>query len=80
MPMFRSAYGGTYTVTGAPVVVNDLASQITGSIAGLLIAALLVMARRCCSCSAAGRGSYRWRSRSPPPGSRSGCCRWSEAR
>jgi uncharacterized protein len=44
MPMFRSAYGGTYTVTGAPVVINDLASQITGSIAGLLIAALLVMA------------------------------------
>ena len=26
MPMFRSAYGGSYTVTGAPVVVNDLAS------------------------------------------------------
>ena len=42
--MFRSAYGGTYTVTGVPVVINDLASQITGSIAGLLIAALLVMA------------------------------------
>ena len=44
MPMFRSQYGGTYTVTGEPVVVNDLASQITGSILGLLIAALLVMA------------------------------------
>jgi uncharacterized protein len=44
MPMFRSAYGGTYTVTGVPVVTNDLASTITGSIAGLLIAALLVMA------------------------------------
>ncbi len=44
MPMFRSAYGGTYTVTGVPVVVNDLAGEITGSIAGLLIAALLVMA------------------------------------
>jgi uncharacterized protein len=44
MPMFRSAYGGTYTVTGEPVVVNDLASQITGSILGLLIAAVLVMA------------------------------------
>jgi uncharacterized protein len=44
MPMFRSAYHGTYTITGVPVVVNDLASQITGSIAGLLIAALLVMA------------------------------------
>ncbi|HEX3978250.1 MAG TPA: MMPL family transporter [Solirubrobacteraceae bacterium] len=44
MPMFRSAYGGKYTITGVPVVINDLASQITGSIAGLLIAALLVMA------------------------------------
>ena len=44
MPMFASAYGGTYTVTGAPVVVNDLASEITGSIAGLLVAAVLVMA------------------------------------
>ena len=44
MPMFRSTYGGTYTVTGAPVVLDDLSSQITGSIAGLLIAALLVMA------------------------------------
>jgi hydrophobe/amphiphile efflux-3 (HAE3) family protein len=44
MPMFRSAYGGTYTVTGAPVVVEDLASQITGSIGVLLIAALAVMA------------------------------------
>ena len=44
MPMFRSAYRGTYTITGVPVVINDLAGQITGSIAGLLIAAVLVMA------------------------------------
>jgi hydrophobe/amphiphile efflux-3 (HAE3) family protein len=44
MPMFASAYGGTYTVTGAPVVAHDLAEEITGSIAGLLIAAVLVMA------------------------------------
>ena len=44
MPMFRSAYGGTYTVTGVPVVVNDLASTISNSIAGLLIAVVLVMA------------------------------------
>ena len=44
MKMFRSAYHGTYTITGVPVVINDLAGQITGSIAGLLIAALLVMA------------------------------------
>ncbi len=44
MPMFQLAYGGTYTVTGVPVVINDLASQITGSIGVLLIAALIVMA------------------------------------
>jgi uncharacterized protein len=44
MPMFRSGYGGTYTITGVPVVINDLAGQITASIAGLLIAAVLVMA------------------------------------
>jgi uncharacterized protein len=44
MPMFRSAYHGVATVTGVPVVVNDLAGQISGAIAGLLIAALLVMA------------------------------------
>jgi uncharacterized protein len=44
MPMFRLGYGGTYTVSGVPVVTNDLASEITGSIAGLLVAAVLVMA------------------------------------
>jgi hydrophobe/amphiphile efflux-3 (HAE3) family protein len=44
MPMFRLGYGGTYTVSGVPVVTNDLASEITGSIAGLLLAAVLVMA------------------------------------
>ncbi len=44
MPMFASAYGGTYTVSGEPVVVNDLATKISDSIAGLLIAAVLVMA------------------------------------
>jgi len=44
MPIFASAYGGRYTVTGAPVVVNDLASEITASISGLLVAAVLVMA------------------------------------
>src|SRR5438067_392299 len=27
MPMFRSSYGATYTVTGVPVVANDLASN-----------------------------------------------------
>jgi hydrophobe/amphiphile efflux-3 (HAE3) family protein len=44
MPMFRLTYGGTYTVSGVPVVANDLASTITGSIALLLIVALAVMA------------------------------------
>ncbi|MDQ6776744.1 MAG: MMPL family transporter, partial [Actinomycetota bacterium] len=44
MPTFHLAYGGTYTVTGAPVVLNDLASKITASVGVLLIAALLVMA------------------------------------
>ncbi|MEO8966080.1 MAG: MMPL family transporter, partial [Solirubrobacteraceae bacterium] len=44
MPMFRSAYHGTYTVTGEPVVLDDLANTISGSIAGMLIAVLLVMA------------------------------------
>ena len=36
--------GGTYTVTGAPVVVDDLAGTLGRSIALLLVAALLVMA------------------------------------
>jgi hypothetical protein len=44
MPIFRLGYGGTYIVTGVPVVTGDLASTISGSIATLLIAALLVMA------------------------------------
>jgi hydrophobe/amphiphile efflux-3 (HAE3) family protein len=44
MPMFHSAYGGTYTVTGVPVVTNDLASTISSSISLLLIAVLVVMA------------------------------------
>ena len=44
MPQFRSAYGGRYTVTGVPVVLHDLSSTISGSIAGMLIAVLIVMA------------------------------------
>ncbi|HZU39627.1 MAG TPA: MMPL family transporter [Solirubrobacteraceae bacterium] len=44
MPMFALSYGGTYTVSGAPVVLNDLASQLTRSIAWLLLGALVVMA------------------------------------
>jgi hydrophobe/amphiphile efflux-3 (HAE3) family protein len=44
MPMFRSSYGGQYTVTGVPVVLHDLSDSISSSIAGLLVAVLLVMA------------------------------------
>ena len=44
MPMFRTNFGATYTVTGAPVVVDDLAAKITGSIGLLLLGALAVMA------------------------------------
>jgi hydrophobe/amphiphile efflux-3 (HAE3) family protein len=44
MKQFRSKYGGTYTVTGEPVVVDDLASQITNSIVVLLLGAVAVMA------------------------------------
>jgi hydrophobe/amphiphile efflux-3 (HAE3) family protein len=44
MPMFALGFGGTYTVSGAPVVVEDLAAQLTHSIAILLLAAVAVMA------------------------------------
>ncbi len=44
MPMFRLNYGGTYTVSGVPVVVSDLASTLTSSVVLLLVAALVVMA------------------------------------
>jgi hypothetical protein len=44
MPIFRLGYGGRYTVSGVPVVVNDLSGTITDSIAVLLGAALAVMA------------------------------------
>ncbi|MCW3050703.1 MAG: superfamily protein-like exporter, partial [Solirubrobacterales bacterium] len=45
MPDWKLPNGrGTYAVTGAPVVVNDLTSSITGSVARLLVAALVVMA------------------------------------
>ncbi len=42
--MFALANGGTYSVTGEPVVVTDLASSLSASILKLLIAAVLVMA------------------------------------
>jgi len=44
MPRFRLGYGGTYVVSGVPVVVSDLASTLTGSVVMLLVAALIVMA------------------------------------
>jgi hydrophobe/amphiphile efflux-3 (HAE3) family protein len=44
MKLFRLSFGGGYTVTGEPVVLNDLAAQVTGSIAVLLVGAVLVMA------------------------------------
>src|SRR5215210_483798 len=45
MPDWRLPNGkGTYVVTGAPVVVDELTASITDSIAVLLVAALAVMA------------------------------------
>ncbi len=44
MKMFRLGFGGRYTVSGEPVVVDDLASTITGSVAILLLGAVAVMA------------------------------------
>ncbi len=44
MGEFKPRNGATYTVTGAPVVVSDLADSIGGSMRTLLAVALLVMA------------------------------------
>jgi hydrophobe/amphiphile efflux-3 (HAE3) family protein len=44
MPRYKLPHGGTYTVTGAPVVLAELTHSITRSIVVLLFAALLVMA------------------------------------
>src|SRR3954454_1636186 len=44
MPEWQLANGGSYVVTGAPVVVNVLSNDITHSLVVLLVAALLVMA------------------------------------
>lgn len=44
MRMFRSARGGTYTVSGVPVVVEDLAGSLTSEITLLLVAAVAAMA------------------------------------
>jgi hydrophobe/amphiphile efflux-3 (HAE3) family protein len=45
MPEWKLPNGkGTYVVTGAPVVVNDLTKSISDSLIALLVAALVVMA------------------------------------
>jgi hypothetical protein len=44
MADWKPRNGSTYTVTGAPVVVAELASSIAGSLLALLVAALVVMA------------------------------------
>ncbi len=44
MPIFHLGYGGSYTVSGAPVVLSDLSSTLTGSIVELLVVVLAVMA------------------------------------
>jgi hydrophobe/amphiphile efflux-3 (HAE3) family protein len=44
MPMFRLRHGGTYTVSGVPVVVDDLADTVTSELTLLLGAAVAAMA------------------------------------
>ena len=44
MPQWRLQHGGSYLVTGEPVIVADLTHSITSSLELLLIAVLLVMA------------------------------------
>ncbi|HEX7290552.1 MAG TPA: MMPL family transporter [Conexibacter sp.] len=44
MPLFRLRRGGSYTVSGVPVVTDALADSVTGGIAALLIAAVVAMA------------------------------------
>ncbi len=44
MPLFASKHGGSYVVSGVPVVASDLASAVTGGIGVLLIAAVIAMA------------------------------------
>jgi hydrophobe/amphiphile efflux-3 (HAE3) family protein len=44
MPRWRPAHGGSYLVTGVPVIVSDLPSAIAHSIELLMVAVLLVMA------------------------------------
>jgi hydrophobe/amphiphile efflux-3 (HAE3) family protein len=44
MPLFRLRRGGTYTVSGVPVVTDALADSVTDGVAALLIAAMIAMA------------------------------------
>jgi uncharacterized protein len=44
MPQWRLQHGGSYLVTGEPVIVSDLNGSITHSIELLLVAVVLVMA------------------------------------
>jgi hydrophobe/amphiphile efflux-3 (HAE3) family protein len=44
MPQWQPQHGGSYLVTGVPVIVAELTSSITHSIELLLVAVLLVMA------------------------------------
>ncbi len=44
MPLFALKHGGSYTVSGVPVVTDALARSVTGGIALLLIAAVAAMA------------------------------------
>ncbi|HEX7609088.1 MAG TPA: MMPL family transporter, partial [Solirubrobacteraceae bacterium] len=44
MPSWRLAHGGSYLVTGVPVIVSDLPGAIAHSIELLMVAVLLVMA------------------------------------
>jgi hydrophobe/amphiphile efflux-3 (HAE3) family protein len=44
MPMFASEHGGTYTVSGVPVVSDALADSVTSGIAVLLAVAVAAMA------------------------------------
>ena len=44
MPRFRLEHGGTYTVSGVPVVTEELAGSLTGEISLLLVGAVVAMA------------------------------------
>lgn len=44
MPQWQPHYGGSFEVTGAPVLVADLTEAITGSLRILLLGSILVMA------------------------------------